>query len=64
MGIIIDIAVNNTPMMILDIPNIPDNKINIYMPKYLQYMIIETIIYTIISFVIGYSNGIIKFLIY
>ena len=70
MGIIIDIAVNNTPMMILNIPNIsnisniPDNKINIYMPKYLQYMIIETIIYTIISFVIGYSNGIIKFLIY
>jgi len=55
MSVIINAAIKNIPMMTITIPDIPDksNTLNVYMPKYMQYMIIDTIIYAWNSYIIG-----------
>jgi len=57
--------IENTPMFILNITNpgvVSNNMVNVYLPKYIQYMIIEIIIYCCLSYVIGFNNGIIRLL--
>ena len=57
--------IDNTPMLILNITN-PDivinNSASVYIPKHIQYMIIEIIIYSCISYIIGFYNGTIRLL--
>jgi hypothetical protein len=58
--------IDNTPLTNININNTGATKtdnIPVYLPKHIQYMIIETIIYGYNSHVIGISTGVIKILI-
>jgi len=57
--------IDNTPMLILNvnISGVVNNTVvDVYIPKHIQYMIIEIIIYSCISYCIGYNNGMIRLL--
>jgi hypothetical protein len=57
--------IDNTPILILNITNpgvVNNNVVDIYIPKHTQYMIIEIIIYSCISYNIGFYNGMIRLL--
>lgn len=56
--------IDNTPLTVINIKNTGSTTDNIpvYLPKHVQYMIIETIIYAYNSHLIGISIGVIKIL--
>lgn len=57
--------IDNTPFTNINIKNTGStttDNISVYLPKHIQYMIIETIIYAYNSHIIGISSGIIKIL--
>jgi hypothetical protein len=57
--------IDNTPMLILNIniSGVVNNTVvDVYIPKHIQYMIIEIIIYSCISYCIGFNNGMIRLL--
>jgi len=57
--------IDNTPILILNITNpgvVNNNVVDVYIPKHTQYMIIEIIIYSCISYNIGFYNGMIRLL--
>lgn len=53
--------IDNTPMNTITIDKTnPPAQLDIYIPKHVQYMVIETIIYAFVNYMIGESSGIIK----
>lgn len=57
--------IDNTPILILNITNpgvVSNNVVDVYIPKHIQYMIIEIIIYSCICYNIGFYNGMIRLL--
>ena len=56
--------IDNTPMNIITIDKAnPPTQIEVYIPKHIQFMIIETVLYAVVNYLIGESSGIIKMLI-
>jgi len=56
--------IENTPMNIITIDKAtPPTQVEVYIPKHIQYMIIETILYTIVNALICEYSGTIKMLI-
>lgn len=56
--------IDNTPMNIITIDKAnPPTQVEVYIPKHIQFMIIETVLYAVVNYLIGESSGIIKMLI-
>ena len=66
-GIIIIRIIDNTPIMIIPVTNVSytDSKymVNVYLPRHIEYLIIENIIYAYLAYINGFNIGVCKILI-
>jgi hypothetical protein len=66
-GIITIRMIDNTPFIVIPVTNtsitVNNDKVNVYLPRHIEYLIIENIVYTYLAYINGINTGIIKILI-